>query len=125
MNRACGGQNTVSLLGAGNQSQYRGYLIRKRSKSDKALTGKDYLNKSDQSKANRPNLHLGELEAPYLTEDDDEDQYSLKWYLSLLCPRDRCCPMAIPPSHDHGFVPESDSANQQAIGSVDAQRENC
>jgi hypothetical protein len=83
MNRACGGQNTVSLLGAGNQSKYRGYLIKKRSKSDKALTWKDYLNKSDQSKAKRPHLCPGELETPYLTADDHEDRYSLKWYLSL------------------------------------------
>lgn len=46
--------------------------MRKRSKCDKALSNKDYLNKTDQSKAKRPNLCSGELETPYLTADDND-----------------------------------------------------
>jgi hypothetical protein len=43
--------------------------MRKRLKYDKALTCKDYLNETDQSKPKRPNLCAGELETPHLTAD--------------------------------------------------------
>jgi hypothetical protein len=46
--------------------------MRKRSKCDKALSNKDYLNKTDQSKAKRPNLGAGELETPYLPAKDND-----------------------------------------------------